>query len=424
LKRFFTYTYLRLKAVLRTFPAMLIMTALLILSTGSMLFIQASAMQDTAAGDEDARVGIGLVGIDSSPYLKMGIQMLMNTDSSKNAVNFITYDSTGEAEGDLRDGTLSALIVIPDGVMDALLAGESAKMTLILPGSGAGLGPLLIRELSDAISRIIGQMETSSNALMLLYENNGVTDVDDINAAQTDLLYTSVEKFFKRRGLFKVQYTSTDNSLSVESYYLCSMLLLFFLLMGVMCAGHYIRNNNALGRLLRERRLGAAAQTAAEYISLLGLLLLTWAIFSVPMGLALSRMQIKFVEVERGLTTFFQNFMLFSLKCVPVIVLAAAIDLLIYELSDSLISGIMMHFLTMVLLSLLSGVFFPVTSMPAVVRRISKFIPTAYALDYMQALLHRNGHPLSWLWVILVWSAGIFAAAAVIRSYKIRFGKQ
>ena len=64
--RFLTYTRLRLKTVFRLFPVMLILLLLLGLALGAMLRLRASAgSRDETAGDESARLDIGLVGIDA-----------------------------------------------------------------------------------------------------------------------------------------------------------------------------------------------------------------------------------------------------------------------------------------------------------------------------------------------------------------------
>ena len=165
MRQLIIYTELQMKKVLRTYPAMLLMTFLLALILGAMLYLQSSKAANTMTGDEDSKAAIGIVGSDSSPYLKMGIRLLQNLDPSKVAVRFQQL-SHEDALASLKKGKLSAVIIIPEGLTDKLLSGDvSSKMTLILPDSGASLEPLLIRELSACVSVIIGQMESASYAL-------------------------------------------------------------------------------------------------------------------------------------------------------------------------------------------------------------------------------------------------------------------
>ena len=241
MRQLIIYTELQMKKVLRTYPAMLLMTFLLALILGAMLYLQSSKAANTMTGDEDSKAAIGIVGSDSSPYLKMGIRLLQNLDPSKVAVRFQQL-SHEDALASLKKGKLSAVIIIPEGLTDKLLSGDvSSKMTLILPDSGASLEPLLIRELSACVSVIIGQMESASYALADFYTASGVTSAEDISDAQTDLLYRSIRKLLSRSQMFTLRRMKTAGTLTIESYYLCAMFLLLVLLTGVMCAGNYIR---------------------------------------------------------------------------------------------------------------------------------------------------------------------------------------
>ena len=69
MSRFVTYTYLRIKAVMKIYPAMCIMTLFLCLSLGGMLYLQSERTEDLSGGDEDARISIGVVGTATSGYL-------------------------------------------------------------------------------------------------------------------------------------------------------------------------------------------------------------------------------------------------------------------------------------------------------------------------------------------------------------------
>lgn len=398
---------------------MLIMTALLCLSLGGMLYLQSAAASSLNSGDENSKVKIGLAGADSSPYLKTGLTLLESAEGSKSAVSFVEYSSEKDAKDALRSGKVAAVLSIPEGLVDSLLAGGQGSMTCILPGSGTGMGTLLVRELSKTVSKIIGNLETASYTLSLFYQKSGVTNPDDIAAAQTDLLYTSIEKLLGRRHLFQIRRIQTDTTLTIESYYLAAMLLLLFLLLGVMCAGSYIRTRYALPALLKIRGLGPGGQIASEYLSLLTLFLAVGVLLLPAVGFGLGKMDIRFAELIRFGHPLFEGFMVFCARSVPVLFLIAALDLMLYELADSLIAGVLLHFLTMIALSYLSGVFYPVSSMPSAVRALSPFLPTAQALIYETGLLKRDTASFSSLYLMLAWSAVFLCVTVLLRRRNI-----
>ena len=419
MRQLIIYTELQMKKVLRTYPAMLLMTFLLALILGAMLYLQSSKAANTMTGDEDSKAAIGIVGSDSSPYLKMGIRLLQNLDPSKVAVRFKQL-SHKDALASLKKGKLNAVIIIPEGLTDKLLSGDvSSKMTLILPDSGASLEPLLIRELSACVSVIIGQMESASNALADFYTASGVTSAEDISDAQTDLLYMSIRKLLSRSQMFTLRRMKTAGTLTIESYYLCAMFLLLVLLTGVMCAGNYIRTDHSIEVLLHIRGFHAFSQIVSEYLSLVLFMLLLGAVFMPASGLGLSKMPIVFSELSSGTHGFFRNYLFFSLKAFPVVLMAAALDLLLYELADSLISGVLLQFLASVLLAYLSGVFYPLSSLPSAIRVLSPYLPTGQAMLYLRKSLIRGNSILIPLVYLLTETAVFILLAICLRKRKL-----
>ena len=383
--RFLTYTRLRLKTVFRLFPAMLILLLLLGLALGAMLRLRASAgSRDETAGDESARLDIGLVGINTSSYLGTGFSMLKTMDSSRESVQFLEYETREEAVKALQQGDLSAVIEIPDGLVDTLLSGEQGKLGLILPGSDAGIGSLLIRELSDVLSSIIQEMESSASTLVDFSEEHGVEDADALDAVQTDLLINSLTDVLHRSNLFEVSYVEGSKTLPLESYYLISAILLLILLSGILCAGSFIRSREGLCRLLKLRGLGPFSQVSAEFLSLGVMLSALFGLVLVPVAFVLERVPVSFTVFTQGGLSFHMGFLQFAWKILPVILLAASMDLFLYETSTSLISGIPVQFLVMMALAYISGLFYPVSSLPPVLRRLSAFLPTGQALLYLQ----------------------------------------
>lgn len=422
--RFSAYTRLQTKKVLRTYPAMLFMTMLLSLVLGVMLYLQSSSASRTMQGDESSRLRIALVGLDTSPYLKTGIAMLKTVDSSKMAVDFAEMGEE-EAMAAIREGSLAAVIIIPDGLIDHLLRGDAdMQMTLVLPGTQSGLGSLLIRELSDCISTMISNMEAGSYALADLYAANGITDAGTISAAQTDLLKESLKKVFTRGSLFSLRRVKTRSALTIESYYLCAMLLLLVMLTGVMCAGNYIRTDYALPSLLRTRGLRPGSQILSEFLSLLAMMLLIGAVFVPAIGFSLAKMPIAFAELHSQTPHFLPEFILFCLRSMPALICIAALDILLYELADSLISGVLLEFLVMIVLAYLSGIFYPVSSLPAAVQRMAPFLPTGQALICLRSLLNPGGDLAASLLALAAYTVlFLFLAAFFRQKHLVRLGR-
>ena len=264
MNRFIIYIRLRLKTVLKIFPSMCIMTLLLCLSLGGMLYLQSARSLQMSEGDEDATVSIGIAGVDDSGAFSAAFPALLKLDSSRSEVDFVMYDTKQDAVKAIRKGEILAAIVFPDGVVSSLLAGGVDRMVVVVPASSAGLEALILKELSRSVSTILGSMNSASNVLSDYYVASGTSDPEIIANAQTDLLLMCMQDMLHRKHMFQVQYVKAGSQLSVESFYLVSMVLLLILLTGVMCAGSFIRSDYSLAKLLNLRRLGSGKQMIAE----------------------------------------------------------------------------------------------------------------------------------------------------------------
>ena len=419
MNRFIIYTKLRLKAVLKIFPSMCVMTLLLCLSLGGMLYLQSASSLQIAEGDEDATVSIGISGVGSDGAFSAAFPALLQLDSSRSEVSFNLYDTKKEAVSAIRKNQIIAAIDIPDGVIGTLLAGGLDRMTLIVPASSAGLEALVMRELAKSVSIILGSMNSAGNVLADYYNVSGTTDPDTIADAQTDLLLTSMQDMLHRKHMFHVRYVPSQQQLSVESFYLISMVFLLILLTGVMCARSFIRSDYSLARLLNLRRLGSVRQISAEYISLVVLLAGLSALFLPLIGAALCRMPITFSAFGLTPEAFLKGFLLFGLKTIPVILLAAAIDLFLYELSEALITGVLLQFLVMISLAYLSGVFYTMQTMPESLNALQPFLPTGQALLYLQQTAKKSDRAyISLLWVLL-WTLLFLIGSFLLRKSKV-----
>jgi hypothetical protein len=419
MNRFIIYTKLRLKAVLKIFPSMCIMTLLLCLALGGILYLQSARTLQLAEGDENATVPIGIAGVNDSGTFSAAFPALLQLDSSRSEVTFKLYDTKQDAVKAIRKGEILAAIVIPDGVLGTLLAGGLDKMIVVVPASSAGLETLILRELSKSVSIILGSMNSASSTLSDYYKMSGTNDPDVIANAQTDLLLMSMQDMLHRNHMFKVKYIRAGNQLSIESFFLVSLVMLLILLIGVMCAGSFIRSDYSLAKLLNLRRLGPCRQIIAEYASLVALLACLCALFLPLVGAALSRMPITFSAFGLTPDSFFKGFLMFCLKAFPVILLAAAIDLFLYELSQTLITGVLLQFLVMIALAYLSGTFYTVQTMPEPLKAVQPFLPTGQALIYLQSTARGKMSvwmPLIW---VLSWAALFLAGSMLLRRSKV-----
>ena len=103
----------------------------------------------------------------------------------------------------------------------------------------------------------------------------------------------------------------------------------------------------------------------------------------------------------------------------PLLLMASALDLLIYELADSLLSGILLHFLTVIVLGFLSGLFLPVSGFPERIRPLAAALPPARALSFLEEFVHGRVSLQGPLLSVLLYSLLFLLAAAMLRTRRL-----
>ena len=99
----------------------------------------------------------------------------------------------------------------------------------------------------------------------------------------------------------------------------------------------------------------------------------------LPLGLVFYLFGIKLSEWEAGTVT---ELIFFVVKLFPAAAVIAALHFLLFELISDMISGILLQFLTAVILSYLSGCLYPITFFPESIQKLAPWLPSGACLSY------------------------------------------
>ena len=95
------------------------------------------------------------------------------------------------------------------------------------------------------------------------------------------------------------------------------------------------------------------------------------------------------------------------------------IDILLYEISPNLITGVLMQFLVMITLAYASGVFYTVQTMPKTLKKISAALPTGQALRFLQLSARHDSACTEHLIRAAAWTVVFVAVTMLIRRRKL-----
>ena len=376
--RFRIYLLAQMKRVKKALPAVLIMTLLL---TGCIALISKVMLIADSSSEKKQKVQIGLVGDISGSYLGFGISALQHLDSSRFAIEFIEMEEE-EARDRLNHGTLSAFVIVPEGFVEAAVRGENMPLTYVSTSGSLRLGSMIMNELVNTISSLLTESQNAIYGMQNYLVHNGMSD---IYWQATDELYLRFLDFILgRTTVYELELTGLSGNLSMIGYYLCGFTVLFLLLWGIAGSPLYIKKDHALPALLSSKGQNTLSQMAGEFVAYFVLMATSFLLVIVLVAIAMGLTGFTLPEWEReGIGILFG----FYVKMLPVAAVICAMQLLLFELTSDMVSGILLQFLCALSLGYLSGCFYPISFFPESIQMVQPLLPTGVAVNYGGNLL-------------------------------------
>lgn len=372
------YFKTQIKRTIKTFPQLLVFT--MALTIGLCLILQIIFTLN-ASKENNQVVQIGIVGDMSESYLGIGISVIKNLDSVKSMAN-IQSMSEEEAKNLLLKGAISAYAVIPDGFISSLITGENKPIKYVTTSEVQGLGGILINELVAAISDMVTLSQNAVYSMQVYMIDNAMQEQlwDATDAINIELL----EAFLNRKDIYEMKLIGIENNLSLKGYFFCSILLVFMLLWGIASVSLFAREDASLFRILYRKGFSATQQVMAEWLSYC--LLLFMSVCCV-MASALILMHFSDIRIQEWNALGAIGQLLFCVKLLPVVIMLAAFQMLLYEIASGVVNGILAQFVSAVSLAYISGCLYPISFFPEVIQRLSYILPTGAGLRYLRKIL-------------------------------------
>lgn len=403
------YWNVQLKRVLKALPGICLLTVLL---TVSLLVLLKAMFFIEASGEDKQVVQIGIVGDLSDSYLGMGISVLMNMDAIKSMAD-IQLMEEAEAVERFATGEISAYLLVPEGFIDSILTGENKKMVYVTTNEAQGIGGMLVNELVGGISRMVTATQTNIYAMQTYLIENDMRE--RLSEATEEMNYTFIGTVLNRTDMYELQETGVSDRISLTGHLFTGILLLLVLLWGMNCVSLMVREECSLLRLLKVKGLGAGKQVTAEVaayslLQYVSLCLVFGCFFLVKGALGFAIPEWELLDAAELLW--------YVCKWIPVVLMVAALQALLYELVNNVVNGVLLQFLMAVSMGYLCGCIYPISFFPKVVQLVAAWSPVGVALRYVQKALTGQGIVTELL--LLVLYAALFVGLHIWgRSYRI-----
>ena len=396
------YFLLQIKKVCKALPFLLITTLVL---TGILGLLALAQTREVQADEGRQKIRLGIVGDAEDEFVKNGISLLQEMDSSRFTCTIEQMTET-EARQELERQEINGYLIIPDDFVRSVMSGENDKVTFVTGTAQYGLGTMLARELADAVSTLLTETQSGIYAFIRFARQEGETDSLDEQILQMNFRYFDV--VLPRTNIYEVDTPDSASFLSVQGYYFCSVLLLFFLFSGTASCYLFIRREDSLGRMLAVQGRGALGQSLAEYGAYCVLTGLSYLALSVILLSVSAAAGITIPELEGNGPAGHMKVLLAMALLIPVV---SALQYFLSQLVHSLASGVLLSFCCVAALGYLSGCFYPLSFFPPSIQKISAWTPAGLLMEYLQRIL--TGDSVGMLPVLLMLWVLLFVGVSV-----------
>lgn len=325
--------------------------------------------------DKNKMIEIAICGDIEDSYLGIGVMAVKQLDSSRFAINFHMMEEW-EAREALLQGELTAYIVVPEGFVDSVVRGENHSIRYYAANGQAGIGTMLMHELSMIISELITKSQSGIYGMQSICLDYGYHDIYWDATNTLNLKY--IDLILDRPELFEVEILGVSNQLSTVGYYVCGFTVLFLLLFGINGCPIYVKKDMSLSVMLSSKGIPGWAQVLVEWFSYLALLVTNVFCIMTVLGVAAERLGLKIPEWR---TLDLDRVLEFALSLLPIMFLLAAMAIFMYEITENILSGMLFQFMAVLVMGYLSGCFYPGSFLPGGIRVIGELLPSGVALQ-------------------------------------------
>lgn len=224
--------YLHIKLTMKKLPAILIGTLIFSAAIAFLLFGFLSVEKNRGASSL-SRSTIGVIYDSSDSELNFILSYL---SSMSGIGQFCQLQNTNEEDGlrMLREGSLDAVIYLPDGIVRSIMEGSNIPARIILNNAGVNSSSSLVHTFVDTAAADLSNVQAGIYTIGYLADSAALPE-EDRTAINQQINKKYIQFFLNRGKIFTRKDVRPTGSLSLTQYYLCSGIVLMLLFSGISC---------------------------------------------------------------------------------------------------------------------------------------------------------------------------------------------
>lgn len=377
-KKNMKYLALTLKRTARHFPFVLAVSLCLCLCLG---LIVGTALKSDAEDENKQKLAVGIIGDTADPYLDLAISAIQSFDSTRFTVDMISM-TEDEAKRALDNGSLAAYIVIPDGFVEGIMYNDIKKVTYISSEITPGMTTLLQEELTRVVATMVVEAQKGVYGMFNAARESGGHKLGELNQSM-NMRYFSL--ILNRDLGYKTEMVGISDALSLGGYMICALLVIMLMLLSISFCPLWVKKELSREQLLASHGIFPTTQVLCElFCHLISLLFIVSGALAVL--LLVGGDSLFLIPELENITLSDLPRLIFYIS--PAILLLGTFSFLLFELTSSIIGGILLEFISAIALGFASGCFYPISFLPETLQKLSHFLPSGIAREYLAEVVY------------------------------------
>lgn len=319
------------------------------------------------------KVNIGIAIPEGESISRLATQYISSMDSVRSVCDFYYLDEQESVE-QLKQGTLQAVVVLPEGFYHDVQVGINPPAQIYFPKDAAQNTQVF----EELVTAGVSFLQTAEAGVYAALDTASYYGVELQGAGLGDTIaYLFVNQMLKRDSVYSAKMLSTMGNLSVAEYYYAAGLVILLMMCGIQFGFLYGKRNRSVEDKLKIRGVGSIRQSVVKILVMTEFLYVTGLLYYFA-GIGVAGWTKTYFVFYQG-TTWYALLLL----CLGI----AIYFHVLYELSDSSSQAAVFVFAVNVITIIGAGVLIPEAYLGKEIAGISRLLPMKYWNVYAAGML-------------------------------------
>lgn len=319
------------------------------------------------------KVNIGIAIPEGESISRLATQYISSMDSVRSVCDFYYLDEQESVE-QLKQGTLQAVVVLPEGFYHDVQVGINPPAQIYFPKDAAQNTQVF----EELVTAGVSFLQTAEAGVYAALDTASYYGIELQGAGLGDTIaYLFAHQMLKRDSVYSARMLSSMGNLSVAEYYYAAGLVILLMMCGIQFGFLYGKRNRSVEDKLKIRGVGSIRQSVVKILVMTEFLYVTGLLYYFA-GIGVAGWTKTYFVFYQG-TTWYALLLL----CLGI----AIYFHVLYELSGSSSQAAVFVFAVNVITISGAGVLIPEAYLGKEIAGISRFLPMKYWNVYAAGML-------------------------------------